>query len=657
VPQDSFIDGYAMSDDTITVTLPDGSSSDLPTGSTARDLAASIGPGLARDAVGAKVDGELWDLDRDLPDGAAVEIVTRRDEDEDALYLLRHSAAHVLATAVRQMYPDAGIGFGPPIDEGFYYDFDVPEPFTPEDLEELEERMAEVASEALPFERQEVSREEARELFADDPYKLERLEEIPGDETISVYRDGPFVDLCRGPHVPDTGEVEHVRLTSTSGAYWRGDETNPMLQRIYGTAYFTEAALEEHVHRLEEAKKRDHRKLGRELDLFSFQDDIGPGLVCWHPKGARVQMELRRWIEDLLDGEGYEFVYTPHVTSEDLFERSGHLENYAENMYPSMRGEGEDEAYRVKPMNCPGHTTIYASDQRSYRDLPIRLSEIANVYRYERSGTLHGLLRVRMLTMDDGHIFCTPEQVEDEIFTCLDLVDEVMETLGLDYRLDLSTRPERRIGADEVWDDAEASLRDALDRLDRDYGVDQGGGAFYGPKIDVKFQDAIGREWQGATIQLDFNLPERFDLEYIGSDNAPHRPVMIHRAIFGTLERFTGFLIEHFAGAFPTWLAPVQARVLPITDDHVEGARQVADRLEKAGLRVEVDDRSDTLSYRIRDGELQKVPYLLVVGDRELEAGTVAVRRRGADEKQKVVPVEEFAGTAVREVEERRLAP
>ncbi len=657
MPQDSFIDGYAMSDDTITVTLPDSSSSDLPTGSTARDLAESIGPGLARDAVGAKVDGELWDLDRELPDGAAVEIVTRSDEDEDALYLLRHSSAHVLATAVRQMYPDAGIGFGPPIDEGFYYDFDVPEPFTPEDLEELEERMAEVASEALPFERQEVSREEARELFADDPYKLERLEEIPADETISVYRDGPFVDLCRGPHVPDTGEVEHVRLTSTSGAYWRGDETNPMLQRIYGTAYFSEEALEEHVHRLEEAKKRDHRKLGQELDLFSFQDDIGPGLVCWHPKGARVQMELRRWIEDLLDGEGYEFVYTPHVTSEDLFERSGHLENYAENMYPRMRGEGEDEAYRVKPMNCPGHTTIYASDQRSYRDLPIRLSEIANVYRYERSGTLHGLLRVRMLTMDDGHIFCTPEQVEDEIFTCLDLVDEVMDTLGLDYRLDLSTRPERRIGTDEVWDDAEASLRDALDRLDREYGVDEGGGAFYGPKIDVKFQDAIGREWQGATIQLDFNLPERFDLEYIGSDNAPHRPVMIHRAIFGTLERFTGFLIEHFAGAFPTWLAPVQARVLPITDDHVEGAREVAGRLEEAGLRVEVDDRSDTLSYRIRDGELQKVPYLLVVGDRELEAGTVAVRRRGADEKQDVVPVEAFAEAAVREVEERSLAP
>ena len=646
-----------MSDDTITVTLPDGSEFELEDGATAADLAAAIGPGLARDAVGAKVDGELRDLERELPDGADVAIVTRTDEDEDALWLLRHSAAHVLATAVREMYPDAGIGFGPPVEEGFYYDFDVPEPFTPEDLEELEERMAEVAERSFPFVREEVEREEARELFADDPYKLERLEEIPGDETISVYRDGPFTDLCRGPHVPDTGEVEHFELTSTSGAYWRGDEANPMLQRIYGTAYYSEDALEEHLERLEEAKKRDHRKLGAELDLFSFQDDIGPGLVCWHPKGARIQMELRRWIEDLLDGEGYEFVYTPHVTSEDLFERSGHLENYAENMYPRMEGEGEGEAYRVKPMNCPGHTTIYASDQRSYRDLPIRLSEIANVYRYERSGTLHGLLRVRMLTMDDGHIFCTPEQVEDEIYTCLDLVDEVMDTLGLDYRLDLSTRPARRIGGDEVWDDAEASLRDALDRIGREYGVDEGGGAFYGPKIDIKFDDAIGREWQGATIQLDFNLPERFELEYIGSDNEAHRPVMIHRAIFGTLERFTGFLIEHFAGAFPVWLAPVQARVLPITDEHTEGAREVADRLEEAGLRVEVDDRSDTLSYRVRDGELQKIPYLLVVGDRELEEGTVAVRQRGADEKQKVTPVEDFVEEVTRLAEERALAP
>ncbi|MFW6192605.1 MAG: threonine--tRNA ligase, partial [Gemmatimonadota bacterium] len=550
-----------------------------------------------------------------------------------------------------------GIGFGPPVDDGFYYDFDVPEPFSPEDLEGIRERMEEVVERELPFERDEVSREEAEELFRDDPLKLERLEEIPEDETISIYRDGPFVDLCRGPHVPDTGEVRHVELTSTSGAYWRGDESRRMLQRIYGTAYFTGEALERHLERVEEAKRRDHRKIGRELDLFSFQDEIGAGLVCWHPRGARIQMELRRWIEDLLDAQGYEFVYTPHVTSEELFERSGHLEAYEENMYPRMAGEGEGEAYRVKPMNCPGHTVVYASDQRSYRDLPVRLSEIANVYRYERSGTLHGLLRVRMLTMDDGHIFCTPEQVEDEIYTCVDLVDEVMDTLGLDYRLDLSTRPARRIGDDETWDRAEESLGQALERLGRDYGVDEGGGAFYGPKIDVKFNDAIGREWQGATIQLDFNLPERFELEYVGTDNQPHRPVMIHRAIFGTLERFTGFLIEHFAGAFPVWLAPEQARVLPITDDHLEGARSVARRLEDEGLRVEVDDRSDTLSYRIRDGELDRIPYLLVVGDREIEAGTVAVRARSADDKQEVMPVDAFVDRVTEEVRTRALAP
>jgi len=486
----------------------------------------------------------------------------------------------------------------------------------------------------------------AETQFADDPLKRERLGEIPAGETISVYRDGPFLDLCRGPHVPSTGEVRHFKLLSAAGAYWRGDEKRQMLQRIYGTAFFTEDALALHLSRLEEAKKRDHRRLGQELDLFSIQEDIGAGLVCWHPKGARIQLELRRWIEDLLAGRGYEFVYTPHVSSETLFRRSGHLPAYGENMYPRMQADGEEEAFRVKPMNCPGHTRIYAARPRSYRDLPLRLSEIANVYRYERSGTLHGLLRVRMLTMDDGHIFCTPGQIEDEIFTCLDLVDHVMRTLGLEYRLDLSTRPadlEKRIGADEVWDRAETALRQALERGGFAFGLDEGGGAFYGPKIDIKVLDAIGREWQGATIQLDFNLPERFELEYIGSDNQPHRPAMIHRAIFGTLERFTGLLIEQFAGAFPPWLAPIQARVLPITDAQEEVASGIVSRLAAAGFRVELDARSDTLGYRIRDGELQKVPYLLVVGEREAAAGTVAVRARGAEQKQAVMPVDEFA--------------
>ena len=644
-----------MSQNTISVVLPDDSRTELPAGASAADLAAAIGPGLARAAVAARVEGELWDLGRPLEDGAHVEIVTRGDGDTDALYALRHSAAHVLATAVRELYPDAGIGFGPPIEEGFYYDFDVDEPFTPDDLERIEARMAEVAAADHPFERSEIQRDEAEELFGDDPLKLERLAEIPEDETISAYRDGPFVDLCRGPHVPSTGEIEHFKLLSAAGAYWRGDERRQMLQRIYGTAFFSQDALSEHVERLEEAKRRDHRKLGQELDLFSIQEDIGPGLVCWHPKGARMQLELRRWIEALLEQRGYEFVYTPHVSSEALFERSGHLQAYSENMYPSMRGEGDKETYRVKPMNCPGHTLIYAARQRSYRDLPLRLSEIANVYRYERSGTLHGLLRVRMLTMDDGHIFCTPDQVEDEIFTALDLVGEVMNTLGLEYRLDLATRPEKRIGEDEVWDHAEASLYQALERLEVEYGLDDGGGAFYGPKIDIKFRDAIGREWQGATIQLDFNLPERFGLEYIGPDNKPHRPAMIHRAIFGTLERFTGVLIEHFAGAFPVWLAPDQIRVLPITDGHAEGARAIVDRLRAAGLRVDLDDRSDTLSYRIRDGEVMKVPYLVVVGDRELEAGTVAVRAHGAEKKQVVMPVDDFVAAVQEKVRAKSL--
>ena len=517
--------------------------------------------------------------------------------------------------------------------------------------------MREVVAADYAFERREVDRAEAESLFADDPLKLERLAEIPDDEAITVYRDGPFLDLCRGPHVPGTGEVKHFKLTHAAGAYWRGDETRQMLQRIYGTAFFSAQALDDHLERLEEARKRDHRKLGQELDLFSIQEEIGPGLICWHPKGARVQLELRRWIEDLLTSRGYEFVYTPHISSEALFRRSGHLPNYAENMYPPMQGDDDAEAFRVKPMNCPGHTRIFSARPRSYRDLPLRLSEIANVYRYERSGTLHGLLRVRMLTMDDGHIFCTQDQVADEIFTCLDLVDDVMKTLGLTYRFDLSTRPDgdKRIGDDDVWDRAEQALQEALDRAGVDYGVDVGGGAFYGPKIDIKFEDAIGREWQGATIQLDFNLPERFELEYIGPDNQPHRPAMIHRAVFGTLERFTGVLIEHFAGAFPPWLAPVQVRVLPITDGQEGVASGIVDRLSAAGFRAELDARSDTLGYRIRDGELQKVPYLLVVGEREAEAGTVAVRARGAEQKQQVSSVDEFLEHIGAAVRERRL--
>jgi threonyl-tRNA synthetase len=646
-----------MSANGIRVTLPDDSERTLPAGATAADLAKAIGPGLAKAALAARVNGEVRDLARPLPDGAKVQIVT--DKDPHALDVLRHSAAHVLATAVRQLFPHAKIGFGPAIEDGFYYDFDIGRPFTPEDLEAIEARMLEVAQADYPFVREEVDRPEAKRRFADDPLKLERIDDLGPNETISVYTDGPFVDLCRGPHVPSTSRLKHFKLLNAAGAYWRGDERRQMLQRIYGTAWFTKEALAAHLTRLEEARKRDHRVIGKQLDLFSIQEDVGPGLIFWHPKGAMLQFQLRRFVEDVVLERGYQLVYTPHVTREQLFLRSGHLPLYGENQFPAMaagEGEAEDVRYRVKPMNCPMHILVYASQQRSYRDLPIRLAEIGNVYRNERSGTLHGMLRVRGLTMDDGHLFLREDQIEDEVFACLDLVELVLgKTFGLQYRYDLATRPEKKLGSDAAWDLAEQALEGALKRRGATYRMDQGGGAFYGPKIDIKFNDAIGREWQGATIQLDFQLPERFQLEYTGTDNKPHRPVMIHRAIYGTMERFTGFLIEHFAGAFPLWLSPEQVRVLPIADAQLDAAKRVADVLRASKLRVVVDDRSETLNYKIRDGETHKVPYMAVVGQREAEAGTVAVRARGEGKKQVVLPLSEFAAKLRDEVSMRAL--
>ena len=643
----------------IRVTLPDGSEKRVPAGSTGADLAKAIGPGLAKAALAVRVNGQVWDLARPLPDGAKVTILT--DKDPQALELLRHSSAHVLATAVRQLFPQAKIGFGPPIEDGFYYDFEVQRPFGPEDLETIEKRMVEVVKADYPFVREEVDRAEAKRRFKDDPLKLERIEDLGPDEVISVYTDGPFVDLCRGPHVPSTGRIKHFKLLHAAGAYWRGDERRQMLQRIYGTAWFTKDDLEGYLRRLEEAKKRDHRVLGKQLDLFSIQEDVGPGLVFWHPKGAMIQHQLRRFIEDTILERGYSLVYTPNVTREELFLRSGHLPLYAANQFPPMAaGEGEAESvrYRVKPMNCPMHILIYASQQRSYRDLPVRLAEIANVYRNERSGTLHGMLRVRGLTMDDAHIFLREDQIEQEIFQLLDIVELVLgKTFGLSYRLDLATRPDQKLGSDATWEQAERALEQALKRRGLTYRIDQGGGAFYGPKIDVKFNDAIGREWQGATIQLDFELPERFRLEYAGEDNKPHRPVMIHRAIYGTLERFCGFLIEHFAGAFPLWLAPEQVRVLPIADTQLPAARTVQRQLAAAGLRAVVDERNETLNYKIRDGETHKVPYMAVVGQREADAGTVAVRARGEGKKQVVLPVDEFVAKLQEEVRTRALTP
>ncbi|MGD2070376.1 MAG: threonine--tRNA ligase [Gemmatimonadota bacterium] len=637
-------------EETIQVKLPDGSVMELPRGSTVGDLARAIGPGLARAAVAASVGGQVRDLMSQLEDGDDVRILTQRDP--EALAVLRHSAAHVLATAVRDLRPGAGIGFGPAIDEGFYYDFEVDEPFTPDDLDRFEQKMHEVAEADQPFERRVVDHEEARELFADDPLKLERLDEFDEDEVISVYRNGPFLDLCRGPHVPSTGRLEHFKLLSTAGAYWRGDENRQMLQRIYGTAFFGRKELKKHLQRLEEAKKRDHRRLGRELDLFTTDERVGAGLVLWKPNGAIVRSEIERYEQDLIRRHGYDLVYTPHIASERLFEISGHLENFAENMFGAMEVEGA--RYRPKPMNCPGHIAIYESEQRSYRDLPIRMAEFGTVYRYERSGVLHGMLRVRGFTQDDAHVFCTRDQVTGEIERLLDLVDEMLATFGYPYSIVLATKPEKALGTDEEWAWAEKMLADTLKGRDVEFDLDEGGGAFYGPKLDFELIDAIGRQWQGPTVQLDFNLPERFGLEYVGEDNEPHRPVMLHRVLVGSMERFVGGLIEHYAGAFPLWLAPEQVRVLPISEQWSESARSLVERLVQEGVRASLHDR-ETLGYRIRDAEKRKVPYMGVIGEREADAGTVAVRKRGAGKKQDVMDREEFVARLSEEIRSRAL--
>jgi threonyl-tRNA synthetase len=639
-----------MSNETIRVTLPDGSEKALPKGATLGDLATAIGPGLAKAAVAAEVDGEVRDLMYALERDARVRILTKRDP--EALGVLRHSAAHVLATAVRELRPGAAIGFGPAIDEGFYYDFGVDRPFTPEDLEAFEQKMREVAQADQGFERRVVTREEARTLFADDPLKLERLEEFSEDEVISVYRNGPFLDLCRGPHVPSTSRLEHFKLLSSAGAYWRGDEKRQMLQRIYGTAFFDQKALDEHLHRLEEAKRRDHRVIGKELDLFSTDARLGQGLILWHAKGSIVRMEIENFERELILKHGYQVVYTPHIVSEKLFEISGHLENFADSMFGAI--EVEDVRYRPKPMNCPGHILIYESQQRSYRDLPIRMAEFGTVYRYERSGVLLGMLRVRGFTQDDAHVFCTPEQAPGEVERLLDLVDEMLGAFGYPYTVELATRPEKALGSEEVWDHAIQMLRDVLEKRRMDYRVDEGGGAFYGPKLDFKLIDAIGRKWQGPTVQLDFNLPERFGLEYVGEDNTTHRPVMLHRVLVGSMERFVGGLIEHYAGAFPVWLAPEQVRVLPISEQWEASARKLTAQLKEAGVRAVLDAR-DTLSARIRAAEVHKVPYMAVIGEREAEGGTVAVRRRGAGRKQEVMDREAFVAQVLVEARSRTL--
>lgn len=643
----------------IALEMPDGSKREVPSGTTLAELAAQISRSLAKKAVAARLDGKLVDLATRIEHPATVAIVTA--DDPEALEVLRHSTAHLMAHAVTSLYPGAKITIGPVTADGFYYDFDYDRPFTPEDLAKIEAEMKRLSQENLEVKREVFTADRVPALIRqfeeeNEPYKAEILTDImQADATseITVYHQGDFSDLCRGPHVPATGQIKHFKLLNVAGAYWRGSEKNKMLQRIYGTSYFNEADLKAHMTRLEEAAKRDHRKLGRELDLFSVPEVTGPGLIFWHPRGALIRSVIEDWLRTELKKRGYQPVYTPHVVKETLFEVSGHLGNYAENMFPAM--VIEEENYRVKPMNCPGHAMIYKSRPRSYRDLPIRLQEIANVYRYERSGTLHGLARVRGLTMDDAHIFCTHDQLADEIAGCVSFIRHAMGIFGLEAKVYLSTRPEKAIGSEEVWANAEAALREALNRMEMDYDIDEGGGAFYGPKIDFKFYDAIGREWQGPTVQCDFNLPERFELTYHGSDGKEHRPVMVHRAILGTMERFMALIIEHYAGAFPLWLAPTQAVIIPINSENDDYSYDVAEKMKEAGMRVEVDNRNESLNYRIREAQVQKIPYMLVVGKKEVEEGKLAVRRRSGG--QEVLPVDEVISRLQQEIDTKALPP
>lgn len=585
---------------------------------------------------------------------------------DEKLHRIRHSAAHVMAGVVLELFPGAKFGIGPAIADGFYYDFDLPRPLTPEDLEVIEQRMREIIREGYPFERKVVTPKEARQIFKDQPYKLELIEGLvsgrenedgevvqgPAQE-ISIYRHHNFTDLCKGPHVEKTSDipVDGFKLLKTAGAYWRGDERNPQLQRIYGTAWLSKEELDAYLERLEEIERRDHRRLGKQLDIYSIDLDIGPGLVLWHPNGAIIRHEIETFWRNEHLRRGYSLVYTPHIASERIYEISGHLEAYADMMYAPMEIEGRP--YRVKPMNCPGHIKIFKSQLRSYRDLPIRYAELGTVYRFERSGVLHGLLRVRGFTQDDAHIFCRPDQLQEEINGVLDLIDHLMSTFGYRYKAYLSTRPEKYIGTDEQWEFATEKLRAALEQRGKEYEVDEGGGVFYGPKIDIKLWDALGREWQGPTLQLDLNLPERFDVNYIGEDGKEHRVIILHRAVLGSMERFIGGLLEHYAGNFPPWLAPVQAVFIPIADRHNAYCHARAELLRQDGLRVQVDDSSERMSAKIRQAQLQKVPYMLVVGDRELEAGAVSVRLRSGEDLGSV-PFEAFQQQLQEAVRTRR---
>jgi threonyl-tRNA synthetase len=623
--------------DAIHITLPDGKIQEVPKGTTPADIAKGISPRLADAALVARVAapndgaGELIDLRRPLDHDVKLQILTEKDP--DALFVFRHSAAHLLAAAVMELYPNVKLGIGPPIDTGFFYEFLRDQPFTPEDLAKIEAKMHELAALDLPNERKLMPKPEALELYkrSNQVFKCELVEEKAVEPIVSFYTTGKFIDFCRGPHIPSTKRIQAFKLMSVAGAYWKGQEGNPQLQRIYAACFFTKKELDEYLHRLEEAKRRDHRKLGTELELFSIQDEAGPGLIFWHPKGGLIRKIIEDWLRNELLARGYDLVYTPHIMRLDLWKTSGHTNFYKDSMFGPVEVEKTD--YQLKPMNCPGHILIYKSKLHSYRDLPVRLAELGTVYRYERSGVLHGLLRVRGFTQDDAHIFCTPSQIEKEVEDCVDFAFAVMKNFGFDkFEIELSdwdaAHPENYEGKAEDWQRASAGLANTLKRLNIPYETIQGEGAFYGPKIDIKLIDAIGRPWQLTTVQFDFNLPARFGLEYVAEDGARHQPLMVHRALLGSVERFFGILVEHYAGAFPLWLAPVQVEICPVSEKVADYAKHVAETLKRHDVRVHLDDRNEKLPAKIRDAQMQKIPYMFVVGAKESEAGTVSVRHR-----------------------------
>jgi threonyl-tRNA synthetase len=634
----------------VNVMLPDGSVREYPEGITIAEAVAQIGRGLAKAALAAKVDGDVVDLARKLEKDCALQVLTFKDEEGREVF--RHTSTHILAQAVKRLFPAAKLTVGPALKESFYYDIDMPRPFTPDDLAAIEKEMARIVEADFPVVRSEVSRAYAKEFFAnkDEEYKVLLVDKVPAGEAISMYTQGDFTDLCAGPHVPSTGRIKAFKLLSVAGAYWEANQANKVLQRVYGTSFESKQELEQYLFQLEEAKRRDHRKIGPELGLFRFEE-IAPGFAFWLDKGYKVYRELENWSRQLQGALDYQEVRTPWIVSSKLYETSGHWYHYRENMF-EIRSEDQD--FATKPMNCPNHCVVFKSELRSYRDLPIKMAEYGPLSRYESSGTLHGLMRVRGLHQDDAHLFVRPDQIEEQIREVVGLVDSIYSAFGLAYEIKLSTRPEDFTGEIELWNEAEASLARALDHMGRAYKLNPGDGAFYGPKLDFDVTDALGRKWQCATVQLDFQFPIKFDLTYVGEDGKEHRPVMIHRAIMGSLERFIGILTEHFAGAFPAWMAPVQARVLPLTDRHHAYATSVVAQLKAAGLRVELDPRNEKIGYKIREAEMQKVPFILVVGDKELEAGAVAVRRRGQKDLS-AMPVAEFLELAKGEISRKEL--